>query len=272
MRLFLTFLLALLLVVPARAIDIPIESRDGLVWTKVQICARSYNFVVDTGAAVSVVALETASACQMKLGSSLNVAGVGSAARGYHLPSFQGSIKGLPLARSTIALDLKYPSGRCSQPIDGLLGADFFRGKIVQIDCAQKVMRVLTAFSPMPDGHTLPLKFVQGAMCLPVSVGGNRPCWVRLDTGCTDALHWSPDGTSLKTPAPSIALAGSRSSTTLLPIQIGNQLFPAVPITLHKSALFPGEAGLLGNAVLARLRLTIDTIKNRVTLEIPPPR
>lgn len=272
MRLIRSVLLAFLLVEPARAIDIPIESLDGLVWTKIQICARSYNFVVDTGAAASVVGLETASACQMKLGSSLKVAGVGSAARGYHLPHFQGSLHGLPLARSTIALDLEYPSRLCSKHVDGLLGADFFRGKIVQIDCAQKVMRVLDAFSPRPDGNTLPLKFMQGAMCLPVSVGGCQPCWVRLDTGCTDALHWGPIGTGLKTLTPTIALAGSRSSTTLLPVQIGNQLFSAVPTTLHKSAIFPGEAGLLGNAILARLRITIDTIKNRVTLESPPSR
>jgi hypothetical protein len=38
---------------------------------------------------------------------------------------------------------------------------------------------------------------------------------------------------------------------------------------VHREQIFPGEDGLLGNALLSKFRLTIDQPGNRVILENP---
>jgi hypothetical protein len=41
---------------------------------------------------------------------------------------------GIVLPKSVLAIDLRALSHRCDQRVDGILGVDFFRGRIVQID------------------------------------------------------------------------------------------------------------------------------------------
>ena len=48
---------------------------------------------------------------------------------------------------------------------------------------------------------------------------------------------------------------------------IGGYAFEKVPTGLHETAIFPGEAGLLGNALLSRFStVTIDAKAGRVIL------
>jgi hypothetical protein len=50
-------------------------------------------------------------------------------------------------------------------------------------------------------------------------------------------------------------------------VQIGRQRFNPVKAGVHKEQIFPGEAGLLGNAFLSKFRVTIDEPRRRVILE-----
>ena len=52
-----------------------------------------------------------------------------------------------------------------------------------------------------------------------------------------------------------------------LGVQLGKQYFSAVTTGVHEEQLFPGEAGLLGNALLSKFRLTIDEPRSRVIFE-----
>ena len=52
-------------------------------------------------------------------------------------------------------------------------------------------------------------------------------------------------------------------------VQLGKRCFNAVTTGVHKAQIFPGEDGLLGNALLSKFRLTIDQPGNRVILENP---
>lgn len=48
---------------------------------------------------------------------------------------------------------------------------------------------------------------------------------------------------------------------------IGEHAFEKVPTGLHQTAIFPGEAGLLGNGLLSRFStVTIDAKAGRVIL------
>ena len=56
--------------------------------------------------------------------------------------------------------------------VDGLLGQDFFRGRIVQIDFRKKRVRLLDR-ADAAGSLVLPIRFQNGAMCVPVSVAGS---------------------------------------------------------------------------------------------------
>jgi hypothetical protein len=248
-----------------------ITLHDGLVWVVVDCGGTKLHFVVDTGAACSCVNLAAAKRLNMRLGSVLTVAGVGGRTTGYRCTRFQASVGGMRLPEEVVALDLSGPSRGCSEAIDGLIGADFFRGKVVQIDYARRVLS--REAGPGGAGGTR-LRFANGVICVPVAVNGGRARWTRLDTGCTDALDWyegaiccATKGT--KGAGKSLALATSAGSAPQAEVMVGITRFHAVPVKMLAREIFLGEAGLLGNVALSKYLVTIDGIGNRLLLQPP---
>jgi hypothetical protein len=107
-------------------------------------------------------------------------------------------------------------------------------------------------------------------MRVPISVNGRENQWVRLDTGCATALQWVTSAVRTEQCGQKMAIGLAeisipQSETT---VKIGGHEFGKVPTGLHQTAIFPGEAGLLGNALLSRFsRVTIDAKKCRMILE-----
>jgi hypothetical protein len=113
------------------------------------------------------------------------------------------------------------------------------------------------------------LRGINGVFCVPVSVNGSRPRWTRLDTGCNDALHWVVPRTAA---APqkrgvSIGFITNPDDETLVTVKLGKMVLPHVATTLHGTAIFPGEAGLLGSEVLSQYLVTVDARGGKVWLE-----
>ena len=51
-------------------------------------------------------------------------------------------------------------------------------------------------------------------------------------------------------------------------VDLGGRTFRDVPTGIHRTAIFPGEAGLLGNGLLARFSIvTIDAKAGRLILQ-----
>ena len=50
-------------------------------------------------------------------------------------------------------------------------------------------------------------------------------------------------------------------------VAVGAEQIANVPTSLHRSALFPSEAGLLGNSILSNYRVTIDAVNGRLLLQ-----
>jgi len=237
---------------------------DGLIWADVECSGQTLHFVVDTGAASSCVNLAAARRLGIQMRSSLSVAGVGGGTTGYRCTGFNGSVDGMRLPAEVVALDLSGPARCCSQPIDGLIGADFFRGRIVRIDYARKLLSLVDA----APARGIDLLFANGVICVPVAVNGGDPRWTRLDTGCTDALDWcEASGTPAQPHGKTVALAGWLGSASCADVTVGRAHLAGVPVRMHAREIFPGEAGLLGNGVLSRYRVTIDGIAKRLVLE-----
>jgi hypothetical protein len=170
--------------------------------------------------------------------------------------------------RSVLALDLSGVSAGMHQRIDGLLGADFFRGRIVQLDYAAQKLRLLSRGELNTGaGEILPLATRNDAMCVRVGVASHPAEWMRVDTGCSRALEWVAAGAKARGLAgTSVGLSSGSARQISADVQLGSHLLAAIPVGVHSRQMFRGEAGLLGNGILSKFTVTIDAAKCRLLL------
>jgi hypothetical protein len=265
--------LALFLAVSAHS-ETPNEIRflyqDGLIWLKAEVPGKkeSLNFLLDSGAGASILDLGRARALGMRVGNPELVRGVNGRAVAYRVDDFQAKSGGVALPKSVLAISLQTTSQRCHRHIDGILGMDFFRGRIVQIDFATRTVRIVERDSlSLANCEILPIKICNDAICVPVRVAENPAQWIRLDTGCDACLDWvvSERGKRL-TEGTSFGLSHFSRNYVETTVQIGKQRF-VVAAAVHEEPMFSGEAGLLGNGLLSKFRLTIDEPGDRVIFE-----
>jgi hypothetical protein len=150
------------------------------------------------------------------------------------------------------------------------LGADFFRGRAVQIDFQAQKLCILKPDQPAPIAEILPLQMRPCGMRVPITVNGHKRQWVRLDTGCASPLQWVTSRVRSQECKPQVAIGLSELSIpqTQTTVEIGSHKFANVPTGLHANPIFAGEAGLLGNGLLSRFsRVTIDAKARRLILE-----
>ncbi len=253
----------LALAVSAQAVtEIPFRFTDGMIWVKVQPSAKSapLNFLLDSGAGASVLDLRAAQRLGTKLGRSETVQGVDGRAAAFRVSDFDSRVGSVVVPRSLLALDLSGVSAGLSQRIDGLLGADFFRGRIVQIDFTVQKIRLLSRAELHEIGsEVLPIASRNGAMCVRVGVAG-QPCeWMRVDTGCSSALRWVISSEKAKKlSATSLAVAGKASREISADVQLGDCRLAGVKTGIHTRQIFAGESGLVGNGVLSKFIITFD--------------
>jgi hypothetical protein len=199
------------------------------------------------------------------------VQGVNGQGFAYRVNDLQAVCGGIALPKSVLAVDLRALSECCDQPVDGILGVDFFRSRIVQIDFTEGRLRILEKCDPnLANCEILPIRMCNDAFCVPVRVAGNPAQWMRLDTGCDASLEWVFNGKEKgRTVRNSTGLSGVSVRHINTSVQLGKQCFNPVTTGVHREQIFPGEAGLLGNGLLSKFRLTIDQPANRVILENP---
>lgn len=256
---------------PKPSAEWPFEFRDGLIQVSVAApqSGEPLHFLVDTGASVSVVDLRTARRLGLKRGARVSVRGVHNSMNGYWPTRLKAQLGDLSLPEECLAVDLAKLSDACNSAVDGLLGLDFFRDRIVQLDFVTKRIRLLDSTDPFPAGEILPLEIRPCGMRLPVCVEGNKQQWVRLDTGCASALQWVSSSVPSAKCERRIAVGLDRISIpqTTTRLRIGTIALESVPTGLHEREIFPGESGLLGNGLLARFSsVTIDARAGRLTL------
>ena len=250
----------------------PFEHRDGLLWVRVNIpqAAKPLDFLLDSGAGVSVIDLRTAKQLGVQLGQRVDVRGVGSSTRGFWPQHLRVSAGGVELPREYLAVDLTELSRASGRGVAGLIGADFFRDRVVQVDFKGGMVRLLPASTRTSDTSVVNLKWRRGAMLAAVQVNESRAQWLRVDTGCASALQWvAGRATRSDTRAAmSIGLTAVSIPTGMTRVGLGMTTFDSVPTGLHRRPIFSGEAGLLGNGLLSRFeRVTFDDRAGQLLLE-----
>jgi len=272
---FSIFLLMLAMALLARGAEaptegIPFEFKDGFIllhgWSPNG--AEPMTFLLDSGAGASVLDVRSAKRMRVPLGAPMEVRGVNSKSTAYRISPIQATDGYSKIATVSLAVDLSNAEQICSQPVDGLIGIDFFSNRIVQIDFVSRVIRFPAKAEP-GGAQTLPIRFRNGVMCVPVCVNGSHPRWTRFDTGCNDALHWVIPriGEAGSAQGVSIGFLTDARDQTLASVRLGSQSLEFVETTLHGHELFHGEAGLLGNGILSRFTVTVDTGHRRIVFE-----
>jgi len=255
----------------AEATAFPFELREGLIWVKVSApnLPAPLNFLLDSGAGVSVLNLGTLDKLGLPLGRQVTVQGVGTSTRGYWPERAPLKAAGVSLPKDCLATDLTELSGACACRVDGLIGADFFRDRVVQIDFRAKVVRLLTESLPGNCRDKVPLKQRSSALLVPARINGAKTQWLRLDTGCASAVQCANKESRKANPNSRLAvgLATVPVAESLANVQFGDNEFLCLPVGFHSKPIFAGEAGLLGTGLLSEYAsVTIDAKAGCVTL------
>jgi hypothetical protein len=250
----------------ASAAGAPFDFVDGYAIVHATIHGQPVNLLLDSGASASILGINTARRLHIPLGEAEPVDGVDASATAYHIAPTQARSGATDFGTIALAIDLGNAARLCSERIDGLIGADFLKGRVTQIDYAKRQLRILDA---APDsGESLPLLAHNGIYCVQLSVNGSHPRWTRLDTGCNDALHWViPRSEPENRRGVSVGFFTNSADETLTTLRLGHRTLPRVETVLHGSAIFPGEAGLLGSEILSQYRVTIDCVHGRLVLD-----
>jgi hypothetical protein len=209
---------------------------------------------------------------QLEFGQPVTVRGVNATTEGYwpeHLPA---RMAGISLPTDYLAMDLSTVSEACHRRADGLIGADFFAGRVVQIDFTREKIRLLENCQPGADAQVLPLQIEGSRLRAPVEVAGLGKGWARLDTGCASSLHWAVSTAALTEGDSSQELAVGVSSILIRhnskSVRLGALTLKSVSVGMHTEKLLEGEAGLLGDGLLSQFGLvTIDEPGGRLVLE-----
>jgi len=250
----------------------PFELRDGFLWVEVSMARASQplHFLVDTGAGVSVIDQHVAERRGLRGGQHVTVAGVQAATTGFWPIRVSAKIGDVPLPHNYLAIDLTTLSRACATPVDGLLGADFFHGKVVQFDFRERVIRILTPDQGQKlQGESLALEIRSCGMRVPVSINGGKPQWLRLDTGCAAPLHWVTSSVEPKDCRRELAIGLAELSlpTVTVSAGLGSNRFEHIGAVIHEREIFAGESGLLGVGLLSRFAtVTVDSRAKRLIL------
>jgi len=257
--------------------EYPFKLRSGLIWVQVNSpqCSKPLNFILDAGAETSVIDLQTAQRLHLEKGKAVTVRGINTTTVGYWPENLSARMGEVSLCSNYLAVDLAALSTACHYRADGLIGADFFYGRVVQIDFAKQKIRLLESCSPGTAAEVLPLQVESSRLRVPVEVDGLGKAWARLDTGCASALHWAVATGTFIDKNSSQELGVGVSSVLIRQnaksVHLGRITLDNISTGLHPEALLAGEAGLLGAGLLSRFSVvTIDEPAGQLILESLP--
>jgi Aspartyl protease/PDZ domain len=254
--------------------------------------SRPLSFVLDTGDQFAIINLDRAKELKLKLRGQVSVGGAGaSTQRGAFVDGASYTISGLPGFSQpvTMALPLGGLSSRFGQDFDGIIGSEFIRQFIVEIDYQARVLKLhdKEKFVYEGTGESIPIQLVHGHPFLDAEVtpSGRQPIKGRfvLDIGASLALAlYSPFvaehgllNSNLKT-IKSIGGAGAGGKTTGKFGRVDQLKFGSFkirhPITLFsedKAGAFASSslAGNIGARVASKFRLFLDYSRSRIIFE-----
>lgn len=276
----------------------PVVIPFELVTRHIMIRARINNsgplwFIFDTGDKVAIVDMERAKSLGLSLQGEVNVGGAGAGTvKGATVRDASLAVIGVEtnLQPVVLAIPLNGLEPRFGHDIDGIIGADFIKQFVVEIDYPARVLRLHDKdnFSYSGSGEILPLTFVHGGHPIieaEVAVAGRPPIKGRfvLDfgSGASLALH-TPFVNEQNLPEPSQKtlramggggvggqVTGRRGRVSELRFGKFRVDNPLTLFSQDKSGAFANSEiqGNIGAMILSKFKALLDYGRRRIILE-----
>jgi hypothetical protein len=257
--------------------------------------SRPLSFVLDTGADMALVMSGVAKELGLSTYGTVGVAGAGAGKlTGSLVRDATWSLVGLegfeqPVA---LALPLEALSAAMGQDIDGIIGGQFIRQFVLELDYQARAITLhdRDTFTYSGRGDTLPLEFSQGHPVVRATVtplGGapvERPFILDIGSGMALTLH-SPfvaEQKLLPSSGPTVRLIGAAGAGgdvrgqvgRVESLQLGSARLPQVLTVFSQDTggafANPALAGNIGAQIASRFRLFFDYERSRLILEPSP--
>jgi hypothetical protein len=277
----------------AEPVTIPIEYSARHVFVTVTINkSRPLSFVLDTGANVAIVRTDVAKELGLELEGTVRVGGAGIGTQaGSRVKNAKWSLVGLDGFSQPVTLALPLPelAAAMGRPIDGIIGGEFIKQFVVELDYQAERIRLHRpgAFTYTGSGEALPIEFVNvvhPVVTATVSAGGRaleRRFMFDIGSGGALVLH-SPFVAEQHLPEPgatTIRVIGSAGAGGRIAGQLGRveslkigSFTIASPITIFsqdRAGAFANAdlAGNIGGQIAMRFKLFLDYGRRRIIFE-----
>lgn len=277
-----------------KAVAIPFElvNRHIILKAKVNNSPRTLSFVFDTGDKYAIIDLDLAKELGLNLQGEVKMRGAGGAIpTGSLVKGSSFTIDGLEKFSQPVAmaLPIRNLASRLGHDFDGIIGADFIKEFVVEIDYPARVMRLhdKDKFVYAGAGEAIPIQLTAGHPIIEAEVTsvGSAPSKGKfvIDLGSSAALAlYSPFvsnnhllGPRLKT-IKALGGAGAGGEVTgqigrVSELKIGKYRI-AQPYTLFsqdkEGAMASAELiGNIGEQIMSRFSIFLDYNRNRIFIE-----
>jgi predicted aspartyl protease len=231
---------------------------------------RPLRFIVDTGAGRSVVDSQAAAELGLRAHGEITAKGAGGAERASKLEGFRVWLGEERLELPAIGLPLGQIAQMLGAPFEGILGYEFFRGRIVEIDYGARRLRVLArdGFAPPAGFASMSVKIVGGRPILDATLrladGRSIAGSFVFDTGANLAVSlakpfaakFQVEGRASPGELGGVGGAQAFTKVDLEGVEFGGISFGAADAPIFDK---PGDrGGLLGSGLLQGRRLILD--------------
>ncbi len=260
--------------------EIPFEYKEGLIFVKARIEGETYNFILDTGADVTVLDAAVAKRITHKKVLKSKVEGSLKKELSTQLVTLPAlNLGGVEyIDTGAIITDLSYFKKffGCF-PIQGIIGINLLRKGNLQIDYKNKVLRLTNDFSNLKvsnKAHIVKMNSKKnGSILLDVALGNKRTKFI-FDTGSNGKL--TTDSKLLETNkhltfvskkgTANISINGA-SDVTLYKALVPELAVAGIALQNQIITLKPGAASLVGNRFFENYTLSIHWEKDELILD-----
>jgi len=239
----------------------------------------TYLFLLDTGAGGTIIASDILSRIGIRQAEEAALVGVGEGPSGaLLLHNIQFSVGELTFSpESVFATSLDVIRSGEGRKVDGVIGYDFFKDHVVEIDYEQRTLRVLDHAPPGSDQNRFALTFIDRLPIIGAIVTddgrSSLKCQLEVDTGATRPLLLSSSfmashptflvsRSTIRVPLIGAGAEATQRITRMGRLTLGRYAFDNLVTGISESrsglAARQGIDGMIGGELLERLRLVIN--------------
>ena len=274
---------------------IPFELVNRHIFLNIKVGNTLLSVIVDTGDKLAIIDLERAKSLGLTLQGEINVGGAGAGLlKGAYVKDGSFTMPGLDgfTQPVTLALPLDMLEPNFGHDVDGIIGSDFIKEYVVEVDYPARVLRLHNKqkFSYTGPGEIVPIKFnsaghpiVQGEVVLKGRDPIRAEFVIDLGSGGALALH-RPFVDEHRLPAPDqktiraigggaggeiTGRVGRISGLKLARFTIDN---PITMFSTDSKGAFANASiqGNIGEQIMCKFKILLDYDHNRIILEPNP--